>query len=397
MSDIFAKLLTPKRIYIILGIFVMANILATLKIVSDRTFFNSSDFIAYSIGARMILDGQGKNLYNLDLQTTYWDGFLKPLGVERTSPYILPYLAPPLTAVLFIPYTFLPVNMQFVVGLVVSVLVFLLGTVILGRTAKNTPLALLVVFSSWFVWVCVWQVQPTVWLFLVTVLLYRALDKQNYALAGFLCAFYIIKPQYLVIVPLVFLLTNKSWSFLRTFLLAFTVFVGLNLLLSSPQTLLVDYPKFLALTDNPNYGNRWYEMYSIQQLAYRFTQHLSTRFFPSTLLAGFSLYFAGLVVLNKNHTIESNRRYKFSAVIVLTLLTAYHVLPQDISLATISTLFVLFDKYPKTITRMLLASSALGSIATVFDTTAYYTILYCVSVYFMMRGAGKTKQEADLP
>lgn len=321
----------------------MANILATLKIVSDRTFFNSSDFIAYSIGARMILDGQGKNLYDLDLQTTYWDGFLKPLGVERTSPYILPYLAPPLTAVLFVPYTFLPVNMQFVVGLVISVLVFLLGAIILGKTVKNTPLALLVVFSSWFVWVCIWQVQPTVWLFLVTVLLYRALYKQNYALAGFLCAFYIIKPQYLVIVPLVFLLTNKSWSFLRTFLLTFTIFVGLNLLLSSPQTLFVDYPKFLAFTDNPNYGNRWHEMYSIQQLTYRFTRVIHDNVtYP--VVIGIIFYLWCVKKTLKLIQIPKVGYILFPVIIIMTLLSSYHVLTQGMCLISLYFVAVLADK-----------------------------------------------------
>ncbi len=383
MADIFAKLLSPKRIYIILGIFVTANILATLGIVFDRTFFNSFDFIAYSIGARMILDGQGKNLYNLDLQTSYWDRFLKPLGVERDGPYILPYLAPPLTGVLFIPYAFLPINARIIVGLVVSVLVFLLGSIILGKTVKNTALALLVVFSSWFVWVCVWQVQPTVWLFLVTVLLYRALYRQNYALAGFLCAFYIIKPQYLVIVPLVFLLTNKSWCFSRTFLLTFTVFVGFNLLLSSPQTLFVDYPKFLAFTDNPNYGNKWYEMYSIQQLVFRFTQYTNTGH-TLPILSGLALHIMGMIGLNKNKTSPKILGRDLSASIILVVLTAYHVLPQDVALMTIPTLISLSSSHASTVGRILLASNALGLITITTNMANYQALLYLVLVALLL-------------
>jgi|GEM_PF-3940236 hypothetical protein len=329
MPLVSSKLFAPKRLYIVLGIFVVANVLITLKIATDKSYFNSSDFIAYSIGAKMLVDGQGQKLYDLEVQTAYW----RKLPYWGNSGYILPYLAPPTTAVLYVPFLVLSPNMQVQTAMFLNFLTIFIGTLLVGKAAHNTLLSLLSVFSSWFVWVCIWQIQPTAILFLVTALLYVALVKKNYALAGVLCALYIIKPQYLLIAPLILVLTGKSRAFIRAFGSSILVLVTLNLAIVGPRALLVDYPHLLSVTDNPNYGNRWYEMYSIQQVTYRFSRLIIDSKVPA-LIAGVFFYLWGCSKVSRLADYKQIVDL-FPLVILITTLSAYHVLPQDMSLVSI--------------------------------------------------------------
>lgn len=387
MSHFFAKLFAPKRIYIVLGIFVVANLLITFKTATDKSFFNSSDFIAYSVGARMVLDGQGKNLYDLKLQTAYWDTFLEPFGMSRTGPYILPYLAPPLTALLFIPYLFIPLTARIPIAIAVNTMLILAGTLIVGKTARNLKLALLVVFSSWFVWVCVWQIQPTAWLFLVTALLYWSLDRKNFALAGLLCAFYIIKPQYLIIAPLIFLLMGKNTTFVKSFLLSLLTLIALSLLISGPRTLFIDYPKLLTATDNPNYGNRWYEMYSVQQITYRFSRFFTESKIPP-LIVGVVFYLWWLFKINGFMSLKKPTIDLFPLTIMVSLLSAYHVLTQDMCIFTIAAILLLMKntKLKHSYLKVLLLSLLiLGYGVESVYLANYYALILVILLYFLFR------------
>jgi len=390
MSPFISKLFAPKRIYIVLGIFVAANILASFKIATDTRFFNSGDFIAYSFGAKMVLDGQGQNLYDLRLQTTYVDMFLKDRYPQRENEYIAPFLAPPTTALIYIPYLLLPHSIRAPVATLINFLLILTGILVIGKAIQNKKLAFLAVFSSWFVWVCVWQIQPTALLFLVTSLLYVSLTKKNYALAGVLCAFYIIKPQYLIITPFIFLLTEKSVTFFKAFLASILLLLIVNVSITGPHTLFVDYPKFLDITDNPSYGNRWFEMYSVQQITYGFSRFLVDSKIPP-LIVGAIFYLWGLFKIHKLVNSKKTALELFPVVIIITVLSAYHTLSQDLSLMAIG-IAILINRYA--LEKKLLATWGLvGLLLLGIGTESakisnYYGILYLLLCVILLRNDG---------
>jgi len=382
-----SKLFAPKRIYIVLGVFVIANGLATIKIVSDTKFFNSGDFIAYSVGAKIVSDGQGHNLYDLKLQTTYVDTFLKDKYPPRENEYIAPFLAPPITAVLYIPYLILPPNIRAQAATAVNFLLIVAGALVLGSVIRDKKLILLAIFSSWFVWVCVWQIQPTAVLFLLTALLYAALAKKSYALAGILCALYIIKPQYLIIVPFIFLLTGRSTNFVKTFLVMFLVLLAISMSIVGPRTLFVDYPRFILATDNPNYGNRWYEMYSVQQIVYGFSKLLLDSKIPA-LVVGASFYLWGFFKLNKLVDSKKPALDLFPTVIIITVLSSYHTLSQDFSLMAIG-LALLINGYALKM-RLLETWTLVGLLVVGVGTESaklsnYYGMLYIILCVILLR------------
>lgn len=389
-SVLGSRLFAPKRLCIVLGIFVAANVLATIKIVSDTKFFNSGDFIAYSVGAKMVADGQGRNLYNLKLQTTYVDMFLKDKYPQRENEYIAPFLAPPATALIYIPYLLLSPNVRAPVATLVNFLLILTGALVIGKAIQNKKLALLSIFASWFVWVCIWQVQPTAPLFLVTAFLYASLAKKNYALAGVLCALYIIKPQYLIITPFIFLLTGKSATFLKAFLISLLVLLVVNISITGPHTFFVDYPKFLNITDNPNYGNRWFEMYSVQQITYGFSRFLVNSKIPP-LIVGAIFYLWGLFKIHKLVNSKKTALELFPVVIIITVLSAYHTLSQDLSLMAIG-IAILINRYA--LEKKLLATWGLvGLLLLGIGTESakisnYYGILYLLLCVILLRNDG---------
>jgi hypothetical protein len=378
MPPLNLKLMIPKGVYIVLGIFTLANIVTTIKVVTDANFFNSSDFMAYSTGAQIILDGKGQDIYKLEIQKSYWEK-LQP----RDTPYILPYIAPPTTALFYIPYLFLPANIRAQVATLVNFLPILAGAFILGKVAKDSRLALLSIFSSWFVWVCVWQIQPTALLFLVTAILYAALTKKNNALSGVLCAFYIIKPHYLIIVPLIFLLTGKNVTFVKTFLASLLVLLAINLSITGTLALFVDYPKLLTTTDNPNYGNRWYEMYSIQQVTYRISRFFVDSKIPP-LIIGALFYLWGLIKINKLANSRKTITNLFPIAVIVALLSAYHVLPQDMSLISISVFLissVCIKGNHESWAWKLLVLQLLGFVVVVGSLANYYTLIIALTTW----------------
>ena len=297
--------------------------------------------------------------------------------MKRDSLHFLPYIAPPTTALLYIPYQFLPNNTRIPIAMLISFLFVLSGTLIVGKAVKNTVLALFAVFSSWFVWVCIWQVQPTAVLFLITALLYAAITKRKHSLTGILCALFVIKPQYLIIVPFVYLLVERSPGFVRTFLVSCLILLTANLIISGPHMLFFDYPKLLSFTDNPTYGNRWYEMYSVQQLVYRFSRAFTDSIIPP-LVAGAIFYLFGLYTINKRIADKYPLEEIFPLIIVVALTSAYHVLPQDMALLAIPVVLssgVNINNNQAKRAYKFLALQLLGYITTASYLANFYTLL----------------------
>ncbi len=388
MSDIFAKLITPKRIHIILGIFVVANILATLKIVSDRTFFNSSDFIAYSIGARMILDGQGKNLYKLDLQSDYWSHFNK---YDRPAKYFLPIIAPATTGLLYVPYLLLDPLLGGRLAMLTSLITLMLTVGILLKLKPKTkkPLVVLMMMSSWFLWTCVWQAQPTALMFLlISLSVYFSDKKGGLSLFLFLLAL-LIKPHYFITAtPLLFILTADRLNYTKILLVLLVTFALVNLYIIGGEGVL-SYIQLLTTTDNSNYGNRWYEMYTSQSLVLTLLTFLNmARIKLLAVVVSIFVYIALLVAVSKNNLRRIlSPQNKLMLVIQTMLFFSYHVLSQDMALSLIP-LILITPKYREgdgqTYEKLLPLAILTGHITVSPLAPFYGTFLFILVLYYLI-------------
>lgn len=325
---------------LILTILAISNLLVSIRIINDRTFFNSLDFMAYSIGARTILDGRGKDLYNIELQREYWK---KINNLNQDPKLFLPFIAPATTALIYIPFN---VGVEGVFGYKISLLVnalfIIFGVYLLAKALGVKNPKILIITSGAFMptWVCLWQAQPTSLMFFL-IALSIITNKSKEGLSIFLLiSSLLIKPHYaFVALPIIFILNKNKKLVIRAFLISGLLFYTVNVALTNNINF-IGYIKFLIKTDNPDYGNRWYEMYTIQSLLISFfnlvkgdiISHLTSKKLAITI-SGF-IYLAFLFYLKKLRSRFQFDAYKKTCVILQTcLFFSYHVLAQDLILA----------------------------------------------------------------
>ena len=366
----------------------MANILATLKIVSDRTFFNSSDFIAYSIGARMVLDGQGKNLYNLDLQADYWSRFNE---YDQPAKYFLPFIAPATTGLLYVPYLFLDPLIGGRLAMLTSLITLTLAVGILVRLKLKAkgPLIISIMLSSWFLWTCVWQAQPTSLMFLlITLSVYFSDKKGRLSLLLFLLAL-LLKPHYFITaVPLLFMLISDRLTYTKMFVVLIVTFVLVNLYIIGSGGIL-PYMQLLANTDNAGYGNRWYEMYTFQSLMLTFLTFLNIgRVKLLAVVASVFVYIALLAKVSRSDLRRTlSLQDKLLLVIQTMLFFSYHVLSQDMVLSLIPLILITSgyrEENNQTYKKLLPLAVLVGHITVSPLAPFYGTFLFILVLYYLI-------------
>ncbi len=237
--------------YLLLGVAALAILLYQFVRTASSYVMSGDlrDFLqGYSAGQRVLANGW-ENLYDLPAQIAFQAQYVARTGVATTLD-ALPFVSLPPTALLFVPVGMLPPSLAAGVWLAVNLTLATLSIAMVAR-AVSTPGALglgLTHESPSPAWViaagviAVLTYMPLVWglligqsvgftLFLFS-LAYLALARGNNRLGGVsLALLAMIKPQ-LVVGPAVFLVAQRRWSALATF-------IGSGLLLGAFSLMLV--------------------------------------------------------------------------------------------------------------------------------------------------------------
>ncbi len=206
-----------------------------------------TDFVSFITGAKMLREGYSKRLYDKDLQFKYQ----QKISFPETREWLLPFRNPPVVPLIFIPFTFFSLRTSFI-------LLFAINTKILfvfsNRVFKFFPLLskFKVVYLISFLYLPSVSIlvlgQFSALLVLVFLFIYYFCKKGLYFKAGVLSSLLILKPQFLVFLPFLFVLISRKRELIKGFLLGFGPLLFINILISG-RSLFFDYPKFLIETE----------------------------------------------------------------------------------------------------------------------------------------------------
>jgi hypothetical protein len=321
-------------------IFIMCYVFATY--LKNPNFLIKTDLINFLTGAKIIKEGAIGNLYNTVTQLEYQNGIV---GAENRT-FLLPFRNFPITAIPYIPLLNLSLKESFVfvfcINIMLSLTFHFLFTRSFPKTVKSGYLLLLAVFFYPSVSNLI-AGQHTGLILLILLFIFLYTRKQASFVAGILTSLLAIKPQYLLFAPFSLFAVKNKKSYSAGFIVGVSVFVLLNLLIAKNFRVFFDYPKFLLLTENPDFGSRPYQLFTFAGVINQvFPKINSTVVIFVNFLAYLSVIF---LVLKK----RIGRRLNdiFIIGILTTTLFSVHALSHDLIVFLLPIYFLYIEKKDK--------------------------------------------------
>jgi len=173
-----------------------------------------SDFAAYFTGATIVNNGDGRSLYNIDVQKAVQSPLIFPYAMKKG---LLPFNSPPWVVLPFLPLARLPFEVAYFFWFFVNVGLFLIGLRLLTSALPAISSSTNRLATMWLATVSFFPLftalllgQLTVVVFLSYALCFVALKKENWFKAGLALALALVKPQLVVALPLL-LLYKRRW------------------------------------------------------------------------------------------------------------------------------------------------------------------------------------------
>lgn len=305
-------------------------------------YLAGSDFISYFSGASIIREGEGNLIYDLSTQKEYFGDIIYPLKAAFPNRYI----APPFVALLYFPFTFFNYFTSYKLFFIANLGLFVILLFLMNKTftelVDKYKFLIIVPFYFFPVFVTLFMGQTSFLLALIFLLIYISLKKQKSKELGILSAILLIKPQYAVAIPFLFLLVKKKKQFLLWFLGTILILFLTSLLIAGPKAL-SDYLPYALSTENPEFGNRAHQMFSLHAAIsyFFFNSNLSNIY---SLIINFAVYIPTLYVFAKRVS-KIRLKMAFILVIFLTLTFSVHVLSHDLILLLLPIFIILNDAF----------------------------------------------------
>ncbi len=212
------------------------------------------DFGVFYAAARLVRDGRGDQLYDLD---AIHEEEARVYERPREQAPLLPYFNPPAFAAALVPLTWLPPGTAAAVVLALTTGLLAVGVALLWRSSRlGVPgawvlLGMLAAFQP--VRDTFFHGQPSFVLFFAFAAAFAAFASGRERLGGALLGLLLLKPNY-ALIPVAALLWKRRWDALKGFGAVATVWVALSVA-ASGVSVLWTYPAFLwqaATWDNAN-------------------------------------------------------------------------------------------------------------------------------------------------
>jgi len=298
-----------------------------------------TDYRAFFRAATMVHAGKISDLYTLDAQKK----FQTELTSQDTEDGILSFRNPPLVAYV---YSFLPINSypkSFIYASICCNFLIFLSIIILFTQVRVSYVQLAIILMYLPVCWATLSGQTSAFILLSLVLIYVALKKQWYLLAGLLTFFLSLKPQYIIFIPAFLIITKKGFGkLLLGVIITQATSVTLNIILYG-KTFITDYFLFVINTEGASTGTRPgsnINLFSLQPFADKlFGGQVS---FIVLLAVSLLLNVIFLLLLNQAKN-SKPLPILFSSIIIMGLVLNVHTLFSDLSFLLIP-LFLVLDK-----------------------------------------------------
>lgn len=316
---------------------------ALLYVFLGRDYLSvGGDFLSYFVGAKIVVTGNGRYLYDLSTQYFFQTSIIGP-GI---ADWVLPFRGLPVVLLLYLPLTIFSLKTAYLIFsifnfLLLGLLFYSIVAIFRNVYVRAKYLFLLVVVYLPLIQT-LWMGQLSILLTLIFLLIYKNIRDKKYLVAGILSSLIVVKAQYFVSVPFLLLLINKKKSFLAGFIPSLALMILTSTIMSSPSWLF-NYPKFLLETENPGYGSRFNEMMSF---------FANVRFLFPTLPGGLLMFFNATlylvtILLFKARSGNSTMNILFISTMFFSVVFSIHFLSFDYTLLLIP-FYILFDVLFKT-------------------------------------------------
>lgn len=299
-----------------------------------------SDFISYFTGASIIKDNKAHLIYDITTQEEYFENIIYPYkGIVINR-----YISPPFVAIMFLPFTFINYFTAYKLFFIANLGLFLIFLYILSKvfTRLEEKYKFFYIIPFYFIPAAttLFMGQTSFLLAIIFLLIYIYLKKNRSKEAGMLSAALLVKPQFIIAIPFILLLVKKKKRFFIWFLgVTFFLFL-ISLLIAGPKAL-SDYLPSLLSTENPQFGNRAYQMFSLHAATtyFFFNSNLSNIY---SLIVNFVVYLSSIYLFAKRIS-KMRLKTAFILVLFLTLTFSIHVLSHDLTLLLLPIFIIIND------------------------------------------------------
>src|SRR3990172_899116 len=339
MKGIFGKFSLVKLLPVLL-IAPIVLIFTFFLIVPNPYLAAGSDFISYFSGASIIKNNKVNLIYDISTQKEFFEDIIYPLKGTITNRFI----SPPFVALLYLPFTSLNYFAAYKLFFIANLGILLIFIFLMDRnfTKLGNKYKFLIVVPFYFIPVAttLFMGQTSFLLAIIFLLIYICLNNKKSKEVGILSAALLIKPQFVIAIPFLILLVKRKKEFFIWFLGTSLFLFLASLLMAGPRALL-DFLPFALSTENPEFGNRAYQMFSMHAvISYLFFKSNLTNLY--SLIINFAAYIFSIYLFSKR---VSKMRFKLAFIIVifLTLVFSVHVLSHDLILLLLPIFIILND------------------------------------------------------
>jgi hypothetical protein len=319
----------PRLIALCVAMFLLNAALNVLLLRQmDAPRGKTSDFAAFYTAGKIVAEGSGKGLYDLDTQTS---------TQLRSTPYKgqpLLYYHPAFETLLFAPLALLPYQKAYLLWNGINVLVLLSIPIILRKHLRlidhNLALSVLALASFFPVFITLHQGQDSILLLLCYAMAFAAMRSQQDFRAGIFLALALFKFQF--VLPFVVLLSLiKRWSVIKGFVATAIALAAVSLAVTGVAGLW-EFPHFLW-----NANQHWTlgnispaEMANLRGvIASAMGTSLSTK---SAVLICSVLLFAATAFITRRSVSREKIDLTFAMMVLVTMMVSYHLNPHDLTL-----------------------------------------------------------------
>ena len=291
-----------------------------------------TDFSVTYLVARMVLQGQGAKLYDLDEQAS-----LRAALFQHPNPLI--YEHPPFEAFFLAPLAALPYRTAYLVWGASNALIWLLLPCLL-RPYAPVPREGLGYLALWFLFpplgVALYQGQSSLALLLFYALTFVNLKRGQNFMAGVYLGLGLFKFQFIAPFALIFLLLRK-WRFLGGFLLSALTLGTVSLIAVGGQGIVAYVRLLLSIGNHPanvSFGSAL-DMPTLEGFAYAMLRHVARSTTITVVVATLSLALIAYTAWRWHRQDEdgptSSFDLMFGAAIAVCLMTGIHMFTHDFS------------------------------------------------------------------
>jgi hypothetical protein len=341
--------LTGRQVQIAVGISVAIFVAVVLVNALDRST-RIRDFACFYAAARIVNEGEGARLYDLQKQTEvekalfHWG---RPLVLEH----------PPFEAWLFAPLAPLPYTVAYTMWGMLNIALWVFFVYLVrpyDMIPRNPFQYLFLCFLFFPVWVALMQGQTSILLLVLLSSAFICLKRRREGWAGVLVGLGLFKFAVAVPLALIFLLRGK-WRLIAGFGGAAIMLGVVSLLTVGPVGILSYVNLLLDMMRRPNYYPRYgTEVWMMPNLRGFFHVTLAP-LFPGSTINGVvvlvSVFLIGYVAWRwrgQGAGEGPSLDLMFAAALVISQVTAYHLMIHDLSPTLLAVLLTLGSaRYPE--------------------------------------------------